>query len=221
MAGPFPPVPNVVQVRVQGTTPNELWENVLYVQYSGTAPTAANLSAYALLIQQAWNNNMAAECPSRIIHTNCTVTDLSSNTGAQGVSNTSIPGTRGDDLIPANAAVLISYPVSARWRGGHFRQYLLAGGNADNQDGMSWHAAFVTEVQNHWNNFFLGFIGNTQGGTTFTQHVGVRRHGKYLPNAGPPHYVLDNPIVIPIAPNSAVAHAQIASQKGRIGRRSK
>jgi hypothetical protein len=221
MPGPMPPIPNVVQVLLRGTTPGEKWENVLYFQYSGGPPTGPNLASLASTVSGWWANQMAPECPSPIALTSVVATDMASNTGAQGIYTATTPGTRGDDVMGSNSSVLISYPVPLRFKGGHFRQYLLAGGNADNQDGMSWHAAFVTEIQTHWNAFLAAINGTTVGTTSISAHVAVRRHGKYLPNGGPPHYVLNNPIVIAIPVSTGVAHAQMASQKGRIGRRSK
>lgn len=223
MAGPLPPVPNVVQLQVRGTTPGEIWENVYNVNYSGAAPSAANLLAYATFVGQQWTNYIRPLCPSPIINTSIVATDLASNTGAQGVFNTNSPGNRGDDVIGSNTAFLISYPSSLRFRGGHFRTYLLCGGNADNQDGMNWHDAFVTETGNAMRNFLNSCLGNTQGTTTFTQLVGLKRHGKYGVQAPPPnpHFVLASPIIVPLVPNNLVPHKQMASQKGRIGRRSK
>lgn len=226
MGAPLPPVPNVLELRIAGTTPGELWANIFHMQYSGTPPTSSGLPLLTNQLVAAWTANMAAECPSPIVLTSATATDLNSNTGAQSVHLANVPGTRGDDIMAANAAMLISYPSSLRFRGGHFRSYLLVGGNADNQDGMNWHSAFVVEVQAHWISFMQSLVGFTFSGTTLTQLVGLKRHGKYLPNTGhggpnTPPYVLTTPIVVPLVINQITAHQQIASQKGRIGRRKK
>lgn len=221
MGAPLPPVPNVVSIKLQGTTPGEIWENILHVQYSGTVPGAAVLAAYATQIRNNWSGNIAGLCPSPIVLTQVVVTDLNSVSGAQGVNVTIAAGTRGDDVIGSNSAMLVSYPVGVRYRGGHPRSYLLVGGNADNQDGMSWHGAFQLEVQNQWHNFLTNSIPFSNGGTTFTQLVFVKRYGRYLPNGGPPHYVLNSPEVFPLTITASFTHLQMASQKGRIGRRSK
>lgn len=221
MAGPMPPIPNVISVQLRGTTPGEIWENVLYYSYTGPPPSSANCQSFATDFSGVWGNSIAQLCPSPIILTEVVVTDLNSATGGQGIDSTHKIGTRGDDVIGSNTAFLVSYPVPLRFRGGHFRTYLLVGGNADNADGMSWHPAFVTEATGQWNNFLNGLYGATVGSTTLASHVAVRRHGKFLPNEGPPHYVLNNPIVMPIPQGGGVGHAQMASQKGRIGRRSK
>lgn len=220
MGAPFPPVPNVVQVALSGTTVDDIFENTVFVQYGGSTPTAASLNTYGNNVAASWAAHMAAEQINTVTLKAVTVTDLASNTGAQAVVPANAPGTRGDDPIPQNAAFLISYPSSLRFRGGHFRSYLLVGGHSD-MDGFNWHGAFVNEVVSHWTGFLNDITSTAAGGTTFSAHVGVKRHGKYLPNAGPPHYVLTTPIVIPLPTNQINGHAQIASQKGRINRRSK
>lgn len=221
MPGPMPPIPSVIEVLLRGTTPGEIWENQLFYQYSGTAPSGSNLQTLAQVYMNAWTANVSSLCPSPIALASVVVTDMASNSGAQGSVSLSVPGTRGDDVIGSNTAMLISYPVTLRYRGGKPRSYLLVGGNADNQDGMNWHQAFVTECQTKWNAFIGSVIGSSAGSTSITSHCAVRRHGKYLPNGGPPNFVLTNPIVLPLASNAGVAHQQMASQKGRIGRRSK
>lgn len=222
MPGPLPPVPNVLQVRVQGSIGGGgTWENVLNTQYSGTAPTAATCVSIANAWQIAWAQHMAPEVISVHANTGVQVTDLSSASGGQGSSLLATAGTRGDDPIGANSAALISYPVPTRYRGGKPRHYLLVGGFADLADSVHWTSAFVTEYETHWNAFVAAVVGQTFSGTTITQNVALRRRGKFLPNEGPPDYVLTTPIVMPLAANSAGGNAELASMKDRIGRRSK
>jgi hypothetical protein len=190
-------------------------------QYSGPPPSAANLQTYASAIANSWNTNVASLCPAPIVLATIVVTDLNSNSGAQAVVPAVHPGTRGDEMIGANTAMLVSYPVSLRYRGGHPRSYLLVGGFADIDGGMMYHVAFRDEVKAHHDAFLFTLSQVVAGSTAWNQLVAVRRHGKFLPNSGAPHFVLNNPIVLPIVPNSGIYHTQAASQKGRIGRRSK
>src|SRR5215469_2188623 len=114
---PLPPVPNVLRIVVQGNTSTAgeyPWANVLHFTYSGGAPTSANCATIAADVSAAWGAHMAAECPNTTVQNFVQVTDLTSATAGEGTSLTSTPGTRGDDEIPANAAVLISYPVAVR-----------------------------------------------------------------------------------------------------------
>src|SRR5215469_3836619 len=56
-------------------------------------------------------------------------------------------------------------------------------------------------------------------GTFLTSFNSVRYYGKFLPNSGPPKYRLTTPVVNPITISEAVAKQEIASQRGRVGRR--
>jgi hypothetical protein len=147
------------------------------------------------------------------------VTDLSSTTSGEGEALVNEPGTRGDDSIPANAAVLISYPSVLRYKGGHPRSYLYVLGNADLQGATNWSTAATAEVQSKWRTFLVGVASINVAGTSVNSHVSVRYRGKFLPNGGPPHYYLTNPLINVIPSNSATARQKMASQRGRIGRR--
>jgi hypothetical protein len=221
MAEPMPPVPNVVSVLVRGTITGEIWENVYHYQYSGSAPTQAACQGLAGSLHANWVSQMAQLCPAQVSLSEVLVTDMASVNGAQGANAVVVPGTRTGGMLPANAACLVSYPLSLRYRGGKPRTYLLVGTDTDLQDPMNFNTAFTNLVLTMHTNFLNSALGTGTGGTTFNQVVALRRHGRYLLNNGPPHYVLQTPIVLPILPASSIVHQQIASQKGRIGRRSK
>lgn len=223
MGAPLNPVPGVVRCVIQGfvdtSSANTLWANILHFQYTGTPPTSADCHNFAGNVAAQWNANVASLCPSPTTLQVVTVTDLSSTAGGAGEALVVHPGTRGDDSIPANAAVLISYPSSIRYKGGHPRQYLYVLGNADLQGATNWNPTATTEVQTKWRAFLAAPLGPISGSTTFTSFCSVRYHGKFLPNGGPPHFYLTNPIVNSIPANTAIANQQMASQRGRIERR--
>jgi hypothetical protein len=200
------------------TTTTEIWGNVLHFLYSGTAPTNAVLSTMAAAVSGFWGTHMAPECPSPTALTSVQITDLTSDTAAEGTWTGVIPGTRGDDSIAANGSVLISYPTALRYKGGHPRTYLYVLGNADFLGAMEWSTAATAEVQTHWQAFLTAIVGYTASGMTVSEMVTVRMHGKYLPNSGAPHYYLTTPLISPVVIAQATAHQQIASQRRRIGR---
>lgn len=222
MGAPLNPVPNVLKVYLQGfidTSQQEIWGNVLHFQYSGTPPSNATCATLGTLIASQWATHMAPACPSPTSLQVVQVTDLTSTTAGEGEALVLHPGSRGDDSIPANAALLISYPSALRYKGGHPRTYLYVLGNADLSGAMSWSPAATTEVQGDWQAFLTGCVGLTSGGMTISGFCSVRYKGKFLPNSGPPHFYLNTPLINPIPPGQAAAHAQIASQRGRINRR--
>lgn len=207
---------------MEGFVDNDLvykWGNVLYLRYTSAAPTAANLDAAANKVYGNWATDMAPECPSPTTLTSVTITDLTSDSAAEGSFTGSTAGTRGDDSIPANAAVLVSYPTSTRYKGGHPRNYLYVLGNADLEGAAHWSAAATAEVQAHWRSFLTNLRADISTVFTCDSWGSVRYHGKYLPNGGPPHYYLDTPIFMPFGDNVATTHAEMASQRRRVGRR--
>jgi hypothetical protein len=224
MGAPLNPVPNVLQVRLEGFTDtsaaNTVWENVLHFQYGGTAPSNAACATIGTNIANQWQTHMAPECPSPTTLQVVSVTDLSSTTSGQGEALVVIAGTRGDDSIPANAAYLVTYPSALRYKGGHPRQYLYVLGNADLSGAGDWSTLATDEVASHWEAFLLGCLSSGTGGTTISGFCSVRYKGKFLPNGGPPHFYLTTPLVNPIQPADLVGHQKMASQRGRIGRRS-
>lgn len=220
MGAPLNPVPNVLKCFLEGWTDNtdkQKWGNVLHFEYSGSAPTNAQCATMAGTIATAWGAHMAAECPSPTQLTSVTLTDLTSTSAGEGQWLGTSAGTRGDDSIPANAAVLISYPSALRYKGGHPRTYLYILGNADLTGSGQWTP--LGEVESHWQAFLTACLAAGTGGTVISQFCSVRYKGKFLPNGGPPHYYLDTPIVNVIPIGEAVAQAEIASQKRRVGRR--
>lgn len=223
MGAPLNPVPQVLKVVLEGfvdtSAADTLWANVLHFQYGGTAPSNAVCVSIANGIAAAWGAHMAPECPSPTTLQVVTVTDLTSTTAGEGEGLVLYPGSRGDDSIPANAALLISYPSAIRYKGGHPRTYLYVLGNADLSGATNWSTAGTAEVQTHWQAFLTACLAAGSAGTTISGFCSVRYKGKFLPNGGPPHYYLTTPIVNPIAIASAHAQQQMASQRGRIERR--
>jgi hypothetical protein len=153
--------------------------------------------------------------------TSVTGVDLNSTAGVEGSSALTTPGTMTGGPLPLNTAMLVSHPVPARWKGGHFRTYLAIGTDTALQDQMHWTTAFTNSAQTQFNTFLSNCVGISAAGTTLTSHLGVRYHGKFLTNNGPPHFVLATPVAYQIAPNTSICHAQLSTQKGRIGRRRK
>lgn len=224
MGAPLNPVPAVLRVVLSGAVDGQSaandWANVLHFQYGGTPPSNATCAAIANNMAATWAANIASLCPSPTVLKSVSVTDLTSPTSGGATSLVNDPGTRGDDSIPANAAVLISYGAQFRYKGGHPRTYLYVLGNADLQGATHWSTAATAEVQSKWRLFLVQALTTGGAGTTISSFCSVRYRGKFLPNGGPPHFYLTNPIVLPIASTQAVAQQQMASQRGRIERRS-
>lgn len=219
MGAPLNPVPQVLKCFLEGFvdgTDTFKWGNVLHFGYTGTAPSNATCATIAGDVSSAWNTNMASLCPSPTSLQSVTITDLTSTSAGAGESLTVHAGTRGDDSIPANAAVLISYPSAIRYKGGHPRTYLYILGNADLTGAAEWTP--IAEVNTKYQAFLTAVASLSVAGCNVNSFCSVRYRGKFLPNGGPPHYYLTTPLVNPITISTATARAEMASQRRRIGR---
>lgn len=219
MGAPLQPVPQTLRVFLEGFidgTNTFKWGNVLHFGYTGTAPSNATCASIASTIGTAWSTNIASLAPSPTTLKQVVVTDLTSTAAGAGSSLTSHSGTRGDDSIPANAAVLISYPSAIRYKGGHPRTYLYVLGNADLTGAGEWTP--TGEVNTKFQAFLTACASISVAGCNVNSFCSVRYKGKFLPNSGAPHFYLTTPLVNPITISTATAQSQMASQRRRIGR---
>jgi len=220
--GPLPPVPQHIKVSITGTTDATdaiPWAVVLYFRYTGGPPAPADVAALAADIITAWTAWVPPLQNTSIVMRDVVVTDLSSTSGAEAKVPATVAGTRAGVQQPANVAVLVSYPVVTRYKGGHPRTYLLAGVAGDTLNASQWTAAFVTNVTTDWRSFLTAVIGSTSGTTTIAALSAVRYYGKFLPNSGPPRYRLTTPVASDLVVNQATVDVEMASQRRRIGRR--
>lgn len=218
---PLPPVGNMLKIMLAGVVDNEAiygWANVLHFPYSGAAPSDADCATIGGNVANDWATHMAPECPSPTQLTNVNVIDLSSPTAGQWDTVTSKPGTRGDDSIPANAAALISYPVGTRYRGGHPRSYLYVGGNADLEGAAKWSTLFTAEFLAHWIAFVQSIQGMVVGGTSVGDLCAISYYSGVDPVTKKPIRRV-TPEILPLNVLLARSRQEIASQRGRVGRR--
>lgn len=222
MGAPLNPVPQVLRIFIEGlvnSTTSYKWGNVLFAKYTGPAPSNASCDTLAGFIGSSWGTYVAPIVATQVEKTKVSVTDLTSTSSGQGEDLTTVSGTLSGASPPASAAVLISYPAPTRYKGGHPRNYLLAGVDASLANNSQWTTVFATAAQGAWNAFLNDLIGLTVSGTTIATIGTVRYKGKFLPNGGPPHYYLDTPAYSPLDPSACVAQIEVASQRRRIGRR--
>jgi hypothetical protein len=154
---------------------------------------------------------------SDIILTQTTVTDLTSSTGAQGVDSTSETGSNGGTLVAGNAAILINFPSSFRYRGGHPRVYLPPGAETDLVNSANWSTAKVTSVQTAFAGLQTAIATSTSGSFSLAGQCAVSYYSTAVTPA-PPHRRV-TPLIMPIATGAFTVEAEVASQRRRIGRK--
>lgn len=166
--GPLKDVPRTVKIRLIGQTYGLPWVNIFHAQWAagGTVPDSAGLLTMCIALRTAWTTNFKplAITNSGLSMVECT--DISSRTGQQANDPTVVAGGDATSGAPASAAVVLSWTIARRYRGGHPRSYI--GGlpvtvfiNAHTIDptkkasfgaaGVAWRAAIRS----------LGTMGNT------------------------------------------------------------
>ena len=213
----LPAVANVLKVAYTGTLGAFNWAVINHCSWSGTTPTVAILDTLAGDLEAIWAAHMIAHFNAPVVLTKVTLTDLTSSSGAQGNWSGTEAGTRGGSTTPANAAVLINYPSSFRYRGGHPRTYLPPGDAADLVDTSHWTTAYQAGVVASWTDLTAGYYGTSSGGTTLGGQCAVSY--VYTPVGGSPGTRRTTPVVMPIAQNTFNVIQQVASQRRRIGRK--
>lgn len=210
MSGPLPSPGQVLRIALQGAGDIYPWANILHAAYTGSPPSVSVLETLAAAIGTVWNSTIGGAFTSDNSLLTTKITDLSSDFGAQVEVDTPNPGTNGEDPIPNNVCTLITYPVDLRYRGGHPRTYLAAGG-AGNQatDSVTmWNSGYVDEVTSEWTAFTDYISAYSASGLTLGDLLCVRYFSEGV--------LLTTPIVLPL-PTFEVSN-RVASQRRRIGR---
>lgn len=213
----LPNVPNVLKVVLSGTLGSQNWAIVLHESWSGGGPSVADLDTYATALEASWSTNMKSIFPSDVVLTQIKVTDLTSSTGNQGTWSGSVAGTGSGQINSGNAAVLLNYPSSFRYRGGHPRTYLPPATAADLTNSNTWNGTLTGAVTTGWTAFCVTM--NTSSYSSFT--CGGQCAVSYVStaiNPTPPHR-RTTPIVMGIPSGTFSVVAKVASQRRRIGRK--
>jgi len=208
-ARPF--VANVVKIEYFGTTGFYNWAVIHHCNWSGASPSVAALDSFATTLGTLWGTDMKAEYGSALFLNTVTITDLTNALGNQGVASPNIAGTAASANTAQNAAILVNYPSSIRYRGGHPRSYYPGAASNTLADDTHWNSTLITNVGTYLTALQNDYNTLTSGGTTLAGQCAV----SYV-TAGAPRVT---PLVMNIAPGSYTVEARIASQRRRIGRK--
>lgn len=157
---PLPAAAKVVRVALVGERGGD--SDVVtrhYIQYSGSAPTAAQLNTFCGAVATAWVADLAGLHHSTYTLTSVVAEDLTSSTGATGVANVSDQGTLTGSELPAATAMVIGYTITRRYRGGHPRGYWPMGQVSDVNTPQEWTTAFVAAVATGIASYFTAVEG--------------------------------------------------------------
>lgn len=142
----------------------------IFLEYSGVAPTAAQLVTLADVFMTSFGTNIAEWFTPNNGLESVEMMDLSSPTGAIGLSDSAaVPGTRTGAPLPAATSVLINYGLDRRYRGGHPRTYVPALVATDLDDAQLWDSATLGDFLTAWTTFAESAVGSEwSGGGTIT-----------------------------------------------------
>lgn len=166
-------------------------ENVLWMQSgsSGT-PTSGDLATIQSIFDDGWSALWKAQAGADSSYLGSVITDWSSDTGISLSSVGTfgpVAGTGGATSTAPQVAILISYAIPIRYRGGHPRTYLphLASGKITGTYKDSIASGDVTNINTAYNALFTALNGS---GILGGQSMAVFR-GKTTP-ATPSVYIV-------------------------------
>jgi len=135
----LPAVPSTLRVAVKGDIDAQSpWLSRLFITYTGTAPTSAQLNTFCSTAMSSAVTNLIPliDTSARILEIDAT--DLTSPTAAVGNNVATHVGTRAGTQMDAAACAVISYSILRRYRGGHPRGYWRFGTVSDITSGRQW-----------------------------------------------------------------------------------
>lgn len=217
---PLPSVPGVVKIIVNGLTGaaiDRIWNNVFHAQYGGTPPSETQLNGIAGNLYNAWiDTGILSQQTVDTTLESVEVVDLSSDMGASGFAALGpSTGTNGEDPLPAQVCTLISYEQDLRYRGGHPRSYLNAGGDGNLLTMNQWNPGYLSAMEDAFDVWWDAWGSTSSGGFSLSQQCSVSYVNKEI-NPTPP-YRRTTPVVLPLL-NFSVDQL-IATQRRRVGRK--
>jgi hypothetical protein len=147
----FIPANKCIRTQVlYGDADGHLAENRFYFTYSGSAPTAANLTAVAGSVEATVNSEVMPLVHNSWALNQVTCTDLTSDTSPTGEVIAGGAGALTGARLPGSTCLVVSKTTGRRFRGGHSRVYIPAGDATKLTSDAEWDPTFAAEVQAAW-----------------------------------------------------------------------
>jgi hypothetical protein len=210
----LPNAPGVLRLRLIGTVNGSPWNSVQHARFSGTAPSDAELQTVGTAVGTAWNDAIAQLCANTVALSQVEVTDLTELDAGVGLATTAHPGLRAGTANANQVAMVASYKIHVRYRGGHPRTYWPAGVQADITGGKTWSGAFLTLAQGAC----VDYVGNINaiqlGGGSLT-FCAVSYYSGKDPVTGLPT-LRPNPVNYTVT--TVAVHPRVDTMRSRLGR---
>lgn len=144
-----------------------------FIQYSGTAPTDAQLATFDAAVVSAYTSHVVPVVSEFDYLTQVETVDLSSATSAVDTTAASVAGSLTGTTLPAEVAGVQSYEIARRYRGGHPRGYWRVGDVTKIGGGRQWASSFVTSAESALNAYFTALLAAGWTGAGTLTHVNV------------------------------------------------
>lgn len=205
----LPSAAKILRCTYSGTYGSTKWVNVFHLRYTGTLTTQADADSITASLQSAWASNIAS-----LVHTTCSLTqttlqDLSSLTSPQSVNSTPHAGSSASAYnMPANVALVVSFKIGRRYRGGHPRMYVPAQVQNNTVNSNQWTGTWVLTAKNAMTAWVGALNAITTTGITLSEAGSL---SYYSGHALRPTPVFD-PYIL------TVVHSRVDTMRRRLGK---
>ncbi len=192
----------------------------VYLQYSGTPPSSTELNTFAGMCKSEWVAQLLGSLNQVLTLGRVHCVDLSSDLGAEGDWLGAEVGTATALPVPLDAAVVVSYPIARRYRGGHPRGYWPIG-SADSLDSpQAWDSGDVAAWSTAFASIFGGIEVDGWAGSGTIQHVNVSYFSGFTVVTNPLTHRARNVPTVRATPlvdaiTSYVARTRVGTQRRR------
>lgn len=190
-----------------------------FVGYSGPAPNSDTLENLGAAVFSAWAANLSGLCPFGITLDQVVCEDITTYTGATGISGGSSAGSRTGTSLPFQCAAQANYSISRRYRGGRPKGFWPFGVTEDLADDGHFNTAFLTDMASNLDAFFSEVTAFTAGGFLLTGQVNLSLYNGFTVTTPPDGRTRtvskyrDTAVVDPVTAVNPVA--RIGSQRRR------
>jgi hypothetical protein len=171
---PLPDVPKVIKTALIFTDGiNVDIVTRFYLEYSGAAPGSDDLDTYAQAVKDEFETDLLGDLNENLALIRVECIDLSTTSSAEGSWVGSLPGTATDPPNAVSVALVSSYEIARRYRGGHPRGYWPLGQSTNLATPQTWDSGFVATIHTQLSAFFTGIRAAVWTGGGSLVHVNV------------------------------------------------
>lgn len=192
-----------------------------YISYGGSAPSSAELDTFCDSVRAGYTADLNPVVNDNITLGRVHAIDLSSPTGAEGNWSGSVTGAGTNPPNALDVAMVISYEIDRRYRGGHPRGYWPVGDSSVLQTPQTWTSGFVSGVQGGIEAFFTAVLAAGWSGAGALEHVNVSYFAGFTVVTNPTTHRARNVPTVRATPlvdavGSYIARVHLGTQRRRL-----